>query len=304
MSDMPEKIYLLHEAGDSGEHLWCEHDDPSGDGAPSTEYIRADLVPAPVEDTMPAPVNYTDGTMSREYEEHPDKAVSAGDLPNELCLMEWGGRHPEGFGLVCDPSVRGPQPKALAKYTNTPASNGVDEKMAKRAFQAGFEISGNDCNAEQPPEDLAGYLERGYSVFARAYSSLKAPVVDATPHSPKADLKDCSCERCVAHHPEQCLNVSSPDADNKAALDALKVLEEDYRPDSDDIEFQQKIETICASLQGAAMSQKVDVEKAAARYEEYRAKYTGGIIKHANNSEAFKAAMEYALPPQPKGGDE
>lgn len=47
MTDTPERIWLLPDAGNDGETLWCDNPAPGAGMSPedAVEYVRADLVP-------------------------------------------------------------------------------------------------------------------------------------------------------------------------------------------------------------------------------------------------------------------
>jgi DNA-binding LacI/PurR family transcriptional regulator len=42
----PERIWLLHNAGDQGEDLWCDQPTPNDPPPENTEYVRADKAAA------------------------------------------------------------------------------------------------------------------------------------------------------------------------------------------------------------------------------------------------------------------
>lgn len=94
MTDTPERIWLLPEAGSDGETLWCDNPAPGAGMSQedAVEYVRADLVPQwqPIE-TAPK-----DGT--RVLLHSPDTHTYTG-IAASWCIIderweEWDSNHP------------------------------------------------------------------------------------------------------------------------------------------------------------------------------------------------------------------
>jgi len=81
---MPDEIYLLHNEGDMGEHLWCEN--IPNDEMEFTKYIRADraaLVPVDVEGLKKSyPMKGTNQAWLEGYNQAIDdiKAILVADI--------------------------------------------------------------------------------------------------------------------------------------------------------------------------------------------------------------------------------
>lgn len=107
MTDTPKRIWLLPDAGNDGETLWCDNPAPGAEMSPedAVEYVRADLVPGwqPIETAPKLTVSQVGALDPDELPDGPC-IVLTGDIGSiKAAAKMWG----DVVALVPAPSKGG-----------------------------------------------------------------------------------------------------------------------------------------------------------------------------------------------------